>query len=95
VIASGHYRGDALVGLAWVYFQTADVDRAIATPDKAVRAGAGDTARKMLGHFYFKKGYYDQALVYYEALLKAHPKDGGLIELVNATRAKLGKSPGG
>ncbi|MBL8621902.1 MAG: protein kinase [Myxococcales bacterium] len=95
VIASGHYRGDALVGLAWVYFQTSDVDRAIATADKAVRAGAGDTARKMLGHFYFKKGYYDQALVYYEALLKAHPKDGGLIELVNATRAKLGKSPGG
>jgi serine/threonine protein kinase len=95
VIASGHYRGDALVGLAWVYFQTADVDRAIATADKAVRAGAGDTARKMLGHFYFKKGYYDQALVYYEALLKAHPKDSGLIELVRATKAKLGKSPGG
>jgi cytochrome c-type biogenesis protein CcmH/NrfG len=49
----------------------------------------------MLGHFYFKKGYYDQALVYYEALLKAHPKDSGLIELVRATKAKLGKSPGG
>ncbi|MBK9030623.1 MAG: protein kinase [Myxococcales bacterium] len=94
VIASGHYRGDALVGLAWVYFQTSDVDRAIDTADKAVRAGAGDTARKMLGHFYFKKGFYDQALVYYQALLKAHPKDSGLIELVNATKAKLAKQQG-
>jgi cytochrome c-type biogenesis protein CcmH/NrfG len=95
VIASGHYRGDALVGLAWVYFQTSDVDRAISTANNAVKAGAGDTARKMLGHFYFKKGYYDQALVYYEALLKAHPKDAGLRELVNTTRAKLSKSGSG
>ena len=58
-----------------------------------MRAGAGDTARKMLGHFYFKKGYYDQALTYYDALLKAHPKDAGLKDLVNATRAKLGLPP--
>ena len=95
VLASGHYKGDALVGLAWVYFQTSDFDRAIATADQAVRAGAGDTARKMLGHFYFKKGYYDQALTYYDALLKAHPKDAGLKDLVNATRAKLGLPPAG
>ena len=95
VLASGHYKGDALVGLAWVYFQTSDFDRAIATADQAVRAGAGDTARKMLGHFYFKKGYYDQALTYYDALLKAHPKDAALKDLVNATRAKLGLPPAG
>ncbi|MEZ4400273.1 MAG: serine/threonine-protein kinase [Kofleriaceae bacterium] len=92
VISSGYYVGDALLGKAWLYFQTSDFDAAIATANKAVKAGAGDKARLSLGHFYFKKGFYDQALTYYDNLSKAHPDDRDLKAKVEQTKKKLAES---
>jgi hypothetical protein len=47
----------------------------------------------MLGQFYFKKGFYDQALTVYQSLLDRHPGDRDLLESVNITRKKLGLPP--
>jgi serine/threonine protein kinase len=93
VKGSGHYRGRALIGLAWVAFQRTDIDLAIELAHEAAGAGGGDTARKMLGQFYFKKGFYDQALTVYQSLLDRHPGDRDLLESVNITRKKLGLPP--
>ena len=57
--------------------------------NKAVRNGAGDEGRKLLGHLYNKKGNYEQALTYYEALLKSHPGDAEIREQLNSLRAKI------
>ena len=89
VIASNHYLGQAYLGLARTRFQGRDVDGAISAANKAVRAGAGDDARKLLGHLYNKKGNFEQALTYYEALLKSHPNDTEIREQLNSLRLKI------
>ena len=89
VIASNHYLGQAYLGLAKTRFQARDVDGAITAANKAVRAGAGDEARKLLGHLYNKKGNYEQAQTYYEALLKSHPNDAEIREQLNSLRLKI------
>jgi len=89
VIASNHYLGQAFLGLARTRFQARDVDGAITAANKAVRAGAGDDARKLLGHLYNKKGNFEQALTYYEALLKSHPNDAEIRETLNSLRTKI------
>ena len=53
-------------------------------------AGAGDEARKVLGHLYFRKGNYEQARLYYEAVLKNDPNNEEIRGTFNATLKKLG-----
>jgi tetratricopeptide (TPR) repeat protein len=89
VIAGGKYRGDAYLGLSRAYFESLDFQASINAATSALKAGAGDRARRQLGHAYFKKGYYDQALTYYEALLKSHPGDREIQNEINAAKAKI------
>ena len=41
------------------------------------------------GHLYNKKGNFEQALTYYEALLKAHPNDAEIKETLNSLKQKI------
>jgi tetratricopeptide (TPR) repeat protein len=69
-----HRRGDGLLGLARVAWETSDADTAIAYAQKAIDAGAGEAAHMVLGHAYLKKGVYDRAIDEYERVLKTNPK---------------------
>ena len=91
VIQSKHYTGQAYLGLARSTWQNKNVDGAITAAEKALRNGAGDEARKLLGHLYFRKGNYEQAKVYYEAVLKNDPTNEEIRGTLNATLKKLGQ----
>jgi hypothetical protein len=68
-----HLRAEGLLGIARVAFETKDTDLAIRYAEEALRAGGGDSARMLLGHVYFKKGRYDDAIEQYQAVLKRNP----------------------
>jgi tetratricopeptide (TPR) repeat protein len=65
------------------------VDATIKWAQAALGAKAGDEARKMLGHAYFKKGNYKQALTYYDALLTKNPKDREIGDAAAEARRRL------
>jgi tetratricopeptide (TPR) repeat protein len=90
-VADGKYHRDqGLLGMAKVAWETRDVDGAIALAQQALKAGAGDPARTLLGHAYFKKNEYAKALQYYEAVLQNRPNDPEVKRSVEALRAKMG-----
>ena len=93
VIATKHYTGQAYLGLAKATWQNKNVDGAIVAAEKALKNGAGDEARKILGHLYFRKANYEQARVYYEAVLKNDPNNEEIRGTLNATLKKLGQPP--
>jgi tetratricopeptide (TPR) repeat protein len=72
---SAYLHREAYLGMAHASWQMSHVDATIKWAQAAVQAGAGDEAKKMLGHAYFKKGNYKQALIYYDDLLKKDAKD--------------------
>jgi serine/threonine-protein kinase len=75
-VAKGKFaKADGLLGIANVAWQTKDIDSAIEFGQKALGAGAGDAARMLLGHAYYKKGQFDQAIAMYKAVLKNDPKN--------------------
>ena len=45
----------------------------------------------ILGHAYFKKGRYREALEYYEKVLKKEPSNQEAQSSANLTRRKLGR----
>jgi tetratricopeptide (TPR) repeat protein len=61
------------LGLASVAFQTKDNDSAIEHARAALKAGAGDDARLLLGNAHFKKEEFDRAIDQYQAILKRTP----------------------
>ncbi len=93
VIQSKHYTGQAYLGLSKATWQNKNVDGAIVAAEKALRNGAGDEARKVLGHLYYRKGNYQQAKVFYEAVLKNDPRNEEIRGTLNATLKKLGAAP--
>ncbi len=93
VIQSKHYSGQAYLGLAKATWQNKNVDGAIVAAEKALRNGAGDEARKILGHLYFRKQNYEQAKIYYEQVLKNDPDNEEVRRTLNATLEKLGQKP--
>ena len=75
-VASGrHRRAEGLLGIAKVQFETKDYDGAIRFAQKSLKAGGGDSARLQLGHAYFKKRRYNQAITFYEAVLRRSPNN--------------------
>jgi tetratricopeptide (TPR) repeat protein len=93
VIASKQHLAQAYLGLAKATWQNKNVDGAIVAADKALKAGAGDEARKLLGHLYFRKGNYAEAKKYYEQVLKNDPGNEEVKRTLNATLEKLGEKP--
>jgi cytochrome c-type biogenesis protein CcmH/NrfG len=87
---SKFFRGQGLLGMAKVAWETRDVDGAITLAQQALKAGAGDPARTLLGHAYFKKNDYSRALQYYEAVLASRPNDPEVKRSVEALRARMG-----
>ncbi len=94
VIASKQYLGQAYLGLARATWQTKNLDGAIAAAERALRAGAGDEARKFLGHLYFRKGSYDQARTYYQAVLKNDPGNAEMKGALDAVAKKVKQQQG-
>jgi len=68
-----YYRAGGLLGLAEIAFQTKDTVAAIRYASRARKAGAGDAARMLLGHAYFKQKKFSKALREYERVLKRNP----------------------
>jgi tetratricopeptide (TPR) repeat protein len=93
VIQSKHYTGQAYLGLAKATWQNKNVDGAIVAAEKALRNGAGDEARKILGHLHYRKQNYEQARTYYEQVLKNDPGNEEVRRTLNATLEKLGQKP--
>jgi tetratricopeptide (TPR) repeat protein len=93
VIATKQYTGQAYLGLAKATWQNKNVDGAIVAAEKALRAGAGDEARKVLGHLYYRKQNYEEAKKYYEQVLKNDPSNEEVRRTLNSTLEKLGEKP--
>jgi len=85
-----YYRGQGLLGMAKVAWETKDIDSAIRLAQQALKAGAGDPARTLLGHAYYKKGDLAKALGFYEAVLKRNPNDAEAKGAAEEVRRKLG-----
>jgi tetratricopeptide (TPR) repeat protein len=94
-VAGGKYqRVDGLLGIANVAWQTKDVDGAIQYAQKAIDEGAGDSARLLLGHAYYKKGRFDDAIAMYKAVLKNDPKNAEALKTLRAAeKQKAGGTP--
>ena len=94
-VANGKYqRVDGLLGIANVAWQTRDVDGAIQYAQKAIDEGAGDSARLLLGHAYYKKGRFDDAIAMYRAVLKNDPKNAEALKTLRAAeKQKAGGTP--
>jgi tetratricopeptide (TPR) repeat protein len=93
-VASGkHMRVDGLLGIANVAWQTKDVDGAISYAQKAIDEGAGDSAKLLLGHAYYKKGRFDDAIAMYRAVLKNDPKNAEALKTLRAAEKQKGGGP--
>jgi len=68
-------RADALTGLARIAFQQKEPDQVIGLAQAALKAGAGDDARMLLGHAHYKKGDYAAAILQYRAILDRNPRN--------------------
>ena len=88
---SSYLKKDAQLGMAHASWQLNQVDRTIKHAEAALKAGAGVEAKKMLGHAYFKKGNYKQALVYYDAILAKNSSDKEIGDAAAAARKRLKK----
>jgi len=88
---SSYLKKDAELGMANASWQLNRVDRTIKHAQAAIKAGAGIDAKKMLGHAYFKKGNYSQALIYYDEILAAKPGDKEVRDAADAARKRLGQ----
>jgi hypothetical protein len=88
---SSYLKKDAQLGMAHASWQLNQVDRTIKHAEAAMKAGAGVEAKKMLGHAYFKKGNYKQALTYYDAILAKDPGDKEVSDAAAAARKRLKK----
>ncbi len=88
---SSFHRRQAYLGMAQAAWQQSQVDLAIQHAQAAVRAGAGDAAKTILGHAYFKKGNYRQALIYYEEVLKNDPDNKEVKTSAKAASERLNK----
>jgi len=86
-----HLRSRGLLGLARVAFETKNMEAAIKHAKAALKAGAGDAARMVLGHAYFKKGHFADALRLYEEVLKHKPGDNEAQRSADLARGRLGK----
>jgi len=95
VIKSKQYLGQAYLGLARATWQNKNIDGAIEAADKALRAGAGDEARKFLGHLHFRKGNFDEARKYYELVLKNNPQDAEVRGSLEALKKKQNAAQAG
>ena len=91
VAKSKHRRASGLLGLAKIAFETKDTNAAIDYAARALKAGAGDSARMVLGHAYYKKGRYAEALRYYDQVLKRSPGNKEAQSAANLARRKLGQ----
>ncbi|HET6611346.1 MAG TPA: protein kinase [Kofleriaceae bacterium] len=73
-VASGHHeKARAYLGLAKVAFEQGNEKQVIVQARKALDAGAGNEARMFLGHAYFKRRDFAQAIKLYEAILRTDP----------------------
>jgi serine/threonine protein kinase len=91
-VAKGkYYRARGLLGIAKVAFETKQLDEAIKYARKALDAGGGNSARMQLGHAYFKKKDYQQAIKYYEAVLQRNPKSREAQQSLNEARKRAGQ----
>jgi hypothetical protein len=91
-VAAGRYLRDrALLGMARIAFETKDTAGAIAHAHKALRSGAGDRARILLGHAYYKQGNFARALEYYQAVLRANPRNEEARRAAEDARDRLGR----
>ncbi len=88
---SSFLRQQAYLGLAQAAWQQSQVDLAIQHAQAAVRAGAGDAAKTILGHAYFKKGNYRQALIYYDEVLKSDPNNKEVKTSAKAAAERLNR----
>jgi eukaryotic-like serine/threonine-protein kinase len=68
--ATGFEKTTALTGLGDVAFQRGDYAEAVNRARRAVDAGAGISARMLLGNSYFKLKKYDDAIPVYKEVLK-------------------------
>jgi tetratricopeptide (TPR) repeat protein len=91
-VASGKFqRHKAYLGLAQVAFETKRADDAIGY---AKRAGDSPQARVLLGHAYYQKREYAQALHYYELVLSQKPDHTEAQNGAKAARDKLSGAGG-
>ncbi len=91
-VASGKFqRHKAYLGLAQVAFETKRADDAIGY---AKRAGDSPQARVLLGHAYYQKHEYAQALHYYELVLSQKPDHTEAQNGAKAARDKLSGTGG-
>ena len=75
-VSKGKYqRSSGFLGMAKVAFETKQTGTAIKYAERALKAGAGDAARMLLGHAYFKKKNYIKAIKYYEGVLENSPNN--------------------
>ena len=91
VAESKYSRSRALLGLAKVAFETKQIDEAIKYAEKSLAAGGGDSARMQLGHAHFKKRAYNEAIKYYEAVLKRKPDNREAQQSLREARKRAGK----
>jgi tetratricopeptide (TPR) repeat protein len=92
-VASGKFqRQKAYLGLAQVAFETKRADDAISY---ARRAGDSPQARVLLGHAYYQKREYSQALHYYKLVLSEKPDHTEAQNGAKAARDKLGGGEAG
>ena len=91
-VAEGKYlRAEGYVGLARIAFETKETDGAIKYAEKALAAGARADAWMILGHGYYKKGRYAEALKYYELVLEKRPGNKEAQSSAALARRQLGK----
>jgi len=86
---SSYSRRDAYLGMAKASWQQSRVEKTITYAQQAVKLGAGDDAKKMLGHAYKKKGNYAQALIYYDEILKHDPRNNEIRDAADEARKRL------
>jgi tetratricopeptide (TPR) repeat protein len=87
VAAGKFHRNQAYLGLAKVAFETKRAEDAIAY---ARRAGNGAAARVLLGHAFYQKGDFAEALTYYESVLRQDPDHTEAQNGAKAARDNLG-----
>ncbi len=91
-VAKGRYKKSrGFLGLAKVAFETKQTDTAITYAERALDAGAGDAARLVLGHAYFKKQQYLKSITYYEAVLESQPNNKEAQRSLREARKRAGQ----